>query len=215
MGFSQQFWILLLLSLLEFIFLLGPVIYYKITKKENMYSSIVVRALPPKHSLRARIVDIIVGVSAGVFLSFFAQGLLYGTVRGIIAIFGVEFYDLANSGSIDLIPPSLSTGEIIVFSLINFFVIGLCEEYFFRSVLFIEFKKKLKNWSYLLNGTIFALYHVFPGIVPIQTTITYFLYYFLLAIFLCVLLETNNNDLLSNIIAHGTFNTIPLILSLF
>lgn len=215
MGFSKQFWIFLGLSCLEFIFLIGPSIYYKLVRKENLQTSLLLRSFPQKRSFLSRMGDILVGIAAGIFLSFLAQGLIYGTYYSIIGLFGEDFYTTASSGSIDVFPDAFSIGEVICIILVNFLIIGICEEYFFRGVLFAELKKVLKNWSYVINGVIFALYHVFPGIVPIQTTITYFLYYFILAILLSVLLKNQYNDLLSNIIAHGVFNSIPIILSLF
>jgi membrane protease YdiL (CAAX protease family) len=215
MGFSRQFWIFLGLSCLEFVFLLGPALFYKFVKKETIRTSILLRSFPHKRSVLARIGDITVGISSGIFLNFIAQGLLFATYYGIIAVFGENFYGAANSGSIDLSPDGNSIGEVICTILIYCVIVGFCEEYFFRSVLFVGLKKILKNWSYLINGILFALFHIFPGIVPIQTTITYFLYYFILGILLCILLDYQENDVLSNIIAHGVFNSLPLILRLF
>ncbi|MBN2155548.1 MAG: CPBP family intramembrane metalloprotease [Candidatus Lokiarchaeota archaeon] len=215
MGFSLRFWIFLLLCLLEFLLLFGPAIYFKLVRKEKMYSSIILRSFPQKRSIPSRVGDVVMGMSAGVFLSFFAQGFLYASILAIIRIFGENFYNTASSGSIDVVPVTLSVSESIVTILINFVIIGVCEEYFFRGVLFLELKKVLGKWSYPINGLIFALYHVFPGIVPIQTTITYFFYYYILGILLCLLVKSQNNDLLSNMIAHGMFNSIPILLSFF
>ena len=215
MGFSSKFWIFLGLSCLEIIFLLGPAIYYKKARNESMNTSLLKRSFPHKRSPLERLGDIGAGIAAGVFLYLIAYGLLIATYYGIIGIFGEDFYGAAISGSIDLSPDTIFIGEVICTILIYFLIIGVCEEYIFRSVLFLELKKVLGNWSYVINGLIFALYHVFPGIVPIQTTITYFFYYFILGILLCVLLDKQNNDLLSNIIAHGVFNSIPLIIILF
>ncbi len=213
MGFSKQFYFFLLLSCLEFLFLIGPAIYYKIVRKEQLKRSIILRSFPQQRSILSRIGDVAIGISAGVFLSFLARGLLLASVLSIVNIFGEDFYNTASSGSIDVIPQTLSVGEIVITILINFFVIGICEEYFFRGVLFVELKKIIKNWSYAINGLVFALYHVFPGIVPYQTTVTYFIYYFVIGILLCILSNANNNDLLLNFIAHGVFNSLPLIFS--
>jgi membrane protease YdiL (CAAX protease family) len=213
MAFSDQFWIFLGLSGLEFIFLVGPAIYFKIARKENPFTSLIARSFPRKRSSLSRLGDVGAGVGVGIFLSLFAYGLLFATFYAVVGIFGDNFYNTANSGSIDVSPEQVSIGEAIGLILINFVIIGVCEEYFFRGVLFVELKKVVNNWSYIINGIAFSLYHIFPGIVPIQTTVTYFPYYFILGIFLCVLLDSQNNDLLSNIIAHGMFNSIPIILS--
>ena len=215
MTISRQLWFFLLLCCLEFIFIIGPILYYKFVQKENIRTSLFAKFVPSKRTPLARLGDVGAGISVGVFLSFLATGLLYTTYYSIIGLFGEDFYNTASSGSIDVVPDTLSIAEVIIIIFINFFIIGVCEEYFFRGVLFLELKKYVKNWSYLINGIVFSLYHVFPGVVPIQTTVTYFLYYFILGILLCVLFDSQNNDLISNVIAHGVFNSIPLILSLF
>ncbi len=215
MVFSREVWIFFGLSCIEFLFLICPAIFFKITHRESLKTSILSRSFPHKQSILVRFGDVVTGILSGIFLSFLAQGLLYGTYLSIIGLFGENFYNTASSGSIDVIPTTVSIAESIFMILIYFLIIGVCEEYFFRSVLFVELKKMIKNWSYIINGIIFGLYHVFPGVVPIQTTITFFPYYFLLGILLCVLLEVQKNDLLSNIIAHGVFNALPLIISFF
>lgn len=215
MGFSNQFWIFLGLSCLEFIFLLGPAIYFKKARKETPFTSLITRSFPHKRSSFSRLGDIGAGIAGGVFLNLIAYGVLYATFYGIIGIFGENFYNTASSGSIDVSPDGISIGEVICTIIIYFGIVGVCEEYFFRCVLFVELKKVVKNWSYIINGLVFSLFHVFPGIVPLQTTITYFFYYFILGVLLCILFDSQNNDLLSNIIAHGLFNSIPLFLILF
>ena len=215
MGFSSKFWIFLGLSCLEFIFLVGPAIYFKKVRKESIYSSLILKSFPQKRSGWSRLGDIGAGIAAGIFLYLIAYGLLIATYYGIVGIFGEDFYGAAISGSIDVSPDTVFIGEVICTILIYFLIIAVCEEYFFRSVLFVELKKVVGNWSYIINGLIFALYHIFPGIVPIQTTITYFFYYFVIGILLCVLLDKQKNDSLSNIIAHGVFNSIPLLIILF
>ncbi|TFG19279.1 MAG: CPBP family intramembrane metalloprotease [Promethearchaeota archaeon] len=214
MGFSTSFWIFLGLSCLEFIFLIGPAIYFKKVRKESIYESLISKSFPSKRSYLSRLGDIGAGIAAGVFLNLIALGVLYTTFYSIVGLFGEDFYNVANTGSIDVSPNAVSIGEAICTILIYFVIVGVCEEYFFRSVLFIELKKVLKNWSYIINGVVFALFHVFPGIVPIQTTVTYFFYYFIIGILFCILLDSQNSDLLSNIIAHGVFNSIPLVLFL-
>ncbi|MHA1111474.1 MAG: lysostaphin resistance A-like protein [Promethearchaeota archaeon] len=214
MAFSNQFWIFLGLSCLEFIFLVGPAIYFKKVRKESVYTSLILKPFPQKRSGWSRLGDVGAGIAAGVFLNLIAYGVLFATFYGIIGIFGEDFYNIASSGSIDVSPDAISIGEVICTILIYFLIVGVCEEYVFRSVLFVELKKVLKKWSYIINGVIFALFHVFPGIVPIQTTVTYFFYYFIIGILFCVLLDSQNNDLLSNIIAHGVFNSISLVIVL-
>ena len=160
MGFSKEFWIFVGLSSLEFLFLIGSAIFFKFVKKESLRVSLLQRSFPEKKSWIVRIGDIGAGITAGVLLTFFAMGFISFTRFSVIKMFGREFYNTASSGSIDVIPPVLSLEEIILTIVIFYLVIGVCEEFFFRSVLYVELKPYLKNWTYIVNGVIFALFHV-------------------------------------------------------
>jgi hypothetical protein len=110
-------------------------------------------------------------------------------------------------------PPILNPADLIISILISFILVGFSEEFFFRGFLNREIGKTSKIKGAILSAAFFSLFHVFPGIVPIQTTVTFFLYYFLMGLLFTGLINYRKGQLLSAIIAHGTFNSIILILN--
>ena len=123
-------------------------------------------------------------------------------------MFGPEFYGQAAAGSVNVTPPSLSSFELLLSIVIMFVVVALCEEYCFRGVILKEINKKKKALGLILSSALFMLYHVFPGVVPIQTFVTFWLYYFIFGLILGIIVLVQRGDLLSSIVAHGTFNAI-------
>jgi membrane protease YdiL (CAAX protease family) len=114
---------------------------------------------------------------------------------------------------VDTSPPSLSPFELIITVILNFAIVGLAEEFCFRGVLLKEFSKKSKFRGLLISSGFFMIYHVFPGIVPLSTFLTFWLYYFIFGVILAGITLLNKGDLIMAIIAHGSFNSILFILS--
>ncbi|MHA1584662.1 MAG: CPBP family glutamic-type intramembrane protease, partial [Promethearchaeota archaeon] len=58
------------------------------------------------------------------------------------------------------------------------------------------------------SSAIFMIYHVFPGIVPIQTFLVFWLYYFSFGVLLALIAKFQKGDLIIPIFAHATFDSI-------
>ncbi|MCP4763860.1 MAG: CPBP family intramembrane metalloprotease [archaeon] len=198
-------------SLLELLFLAGSILYFKI-KKMDVKEEFKTRLFPQKRTSRERIADILMGIGIGIAFFIIGSFILDAITNVILYVLGEDFYQSAAEGSVNVTPPILSIFDLIISILIGFFLIAFCEEFAFRGVIYKEFGELPKKKGLVISGLIFAIYHVFPGIVPIQTTVTYFPYYFFMGILFVYLTYFRKNDLLSAIIAHATFNSIILIL---
>jgi membrane protease YdiL (CAAX protease family) len=199
--------IFFLSSMLEFVFILIPLIVFKLQKK-NLKEEFRTRIIPIPRPFKRRMLDIGIGLGIG-YLFVYLGGFLAIFIRQItIQIFGSDFYGQAVAGSVNTTPPSMEVWEVIITFIIMFGVVGFSEEFCFRGILFKEFSKKSPILGLLLSSGLFMIYHVFPGVVPIQTFVTFWLYYFTFGIILGILTWIQKGDLLTAIIAHGTFNSL-------
>jgi len=206
-----------LFSTVELIFFVViPMIVFKIQKKDLKYE-FRHRIIPNEMLHRngwLRLADIIFGILFGVFFYFFG-GLLSSTIRKVIIyIMGQEFFETASAGSVNTTPPPPPPDPLIIWMLIIvgviviFVTVAFAEEFCFRGVLMKEFNHKNKILGVVLSSALFMLFHVFPGIVPWATFLTFWLYYFAFGVLLSLVTLFQKGDLIVSIIAHGTFNSI-------
>lgn len=196
-----------LTTLLELLFILIPLIVFKLQKK-SLKEELRVRIIPIHRPFWQRILDIGIGFGIG-YLFVYLGGFMATIIRQItIQIFGTAFYGQAVEGSVNTTPPSMEIWEVIISFVLMFGVVAFSEEFCFRGVLFKEFGKKSPLLGLILSSGLFMIYHVFPGIVPIQTFVTFWLYYFIFGIILGLLTWIQKGDLLMAIVAHGTFNSL-------
>ncbi|MHA1890427.1 MAG: lysostaphin resistance A-like protein [Promethearchaeota archaeon] len=200
-------------SLLELLFLLGAAIYFKI-KKLKIQKEFKHRIKTPRISSKKQVLkETFIGASFGVILLLVGMAFQVLVKSLVVAIAGSEFYNDATSGSVNTIPEKITFTDLLITSTIMFTLVAFCEEFFFRALIFRDLRKKVSQAAaIIISSSTFAIYHVMPGIVPLQTFITFFPYYFFIGILLCLLYEWRNNSLLTVVIAHGFFNTIILIL---
>lgn len=167
---------------------------------------------PNQTGLKKRIIDVGAGVGIG-FIFFYLSYMISSLIRYItIKTKGSEYYQTASAGSVNTIPKSLTVFEILIGVLILFFLVSFSEEVLFRGYLFSELYKKHPIYAYVISSFIFMIYHVFPGIVPLSTFITFGPYYFIFGILLAWIVKMKKFDLIMAIIAHGTFNSIIFIM---
>ncbi|MHA1727340.1 MAG: lysostaphin resistance A-like protein [Promethearchaeota archaeon] len=199
-----------LVSLFELLFLLVSLIFFLVRKRspKKEFKKIL---SPEKRQISVQIADIFLGIGVGLFFYFLGKLILKLNIQGIILIFGEDFYLTGVGGTVNVTPPNKTLLDLILSISVSFLLVGFCEEFFFRGFLFKEFSMKSKKIGGLTSSLIFSIYHVFPGIVPIQTTVTFFLYYLIMGILFVILLYYRKGQILSAIIAHGTFNSLGFI----
>ena len=205
-----------LFSAAELIFIAIPMIVFKLQKKDLKYE-FRHRIIPNEMLHRNfwfRLVDIIMGIFIGIVFYYFG-GLLAFTIKKIVIdTQGEEYYNNASEGSVNTTPPPPPPDPLIIWTLIIvgviliFVTVAFAEEFCFRGVLLKEFNHKNKIFGVILSSALFMLFHVFPGIVPWATFLTFWLYYFVFGVLLSLVTLFQKGDLIVSIVAHGTFNSI-------
>ncbi|MBD3343072.1 MAG: CPBP family intramembrane metalloprotease [Candidatus Lokiarchaeota archaeon] len=165
-------------------------------------------------SLKDIFIKIIVGLIIGLFFYLVSGYILYFFKNIIVeTLMGELFVSRASEGAIRLTPNRPKIVELVILIIIQFLIVALCEEGFFRGFILKKSESKLSISSAILfSSLIFALYHVPPYIVPISTILTFFGYYFTFGILLGIIFKYFNYSLIPPIIAHGFFNTLILLL---
>jgi membrane protease YdiL (CAAX protease family) len=153
----------------------------------------------------------------------FVIGILFYKLGGYISVIskwvvtsllGEAFYLKAQDGSVNTTPPPPPPNPLLIWTLIvlgvliQFIFVAISEEYCFRGVLLKEFGHISQILGIIVSSLIFMIYHVFPGIVPLETFITFGPYYFCFGVLLCFCTIVQKGDLITAIVAHGTFNSI-------
>jgi membrane protease YdiL (CAAX protease family) len=215
---APDFWSFIFFCFLEIIFIILPMIIFKLQKKDLKYE-FKHRIVPEKKSFCIRIFHIFIGLVVGVGF-YFIGGYLAAFIRSIvIEDKGVEYYEEATEGSVNTTPPPPSPVdfnriyfELIFGIVVMFLLVAFSEEFCFRGVIFKELNHKSKVLGYLLSSFMFMIYHVFPGIVPWETFLTFWLYYFSFGILLAGITHWQKGDLIIAIVAHGAFNSILWVL---
>jgi membrane protease YdiL (CAAX protease family) len=132
------------------------------------------------------LIKIIFGLSFGIFFFFFSDFILL-LFRDLIIrnLFGTEFVEQAQEGTISTAPLQPSAIQLFILIIMQIVITVPCEEAFFRGFLIKKFNFKLKLvYSILISSTFFTFYHIPPFLVPISTVITFFGYYFTFGLFL-------------------------------
>ncbi|HMF33783.1 MAG TPA: CPBP family intramembrane glutamic endopeptidase [Candidatus Lokiarchaeia archaeon] len=152
------------------------------------------------------------GVGVGIGLFFLANGIAIVAQAAVVAVAGATVYQAAQAGAVGVTPPSFSLAGLVLAITGQFLLVGLCEEFFFRGVLFRDLFPNRVKLGGVISAAVFGLYHVFPGIVPWSTFFVNFPYYFAVGLLLALFAWSRHFNLVANIVAHGTFNTIIFLL---
>ena len=195
-----------------------PVLIFYLQKKDLKYE-IRHRIIPNETQYRnknwkLRIADIGFGIIIGTLFYFIGNFLYFLTKNVIIAWLGADFFKIAQDGSVNTVPPPPPPSNAIIWLLIisgvivQFGVVALSEEFCFRGVLLKELNHKSLPLGILLSSFFFMIYHILPGVVPIQTTLVFSVYYFVFGLLLSFSALIQKQDLITAIVAHGTFNSI-------
>ncbi len=210
MGISTTEWDYLAVLLLELLFLAGTVAIVK-GRKHSLVTTF--WGEHPEDKAAGRIVlNIMLGLGIGCLFFLAGWGISILTEQVVAATFGTQVLEDAQQGAIDLTPPEFSPVGIALAITGQYLLVGFCEEYFFRGVLFHDLFPRRKRLGAMLSAGAFMLYHVFPGIVPWVTFAVNWPYYFTLGLLFAFLAWSRHFNLIAPIVAHGTFNTILFIL---
>lgn len=108
--------------------------------------------------------------------------------------------DLFNYNSMDMVKSSILDAPLIVLIIEEMIIPPVVEELIFRGIILSNNKEKTIVFSVILNGILFAIFHV-----DLQRS----LYTFFMGVFFAVLV-IGTNSIFSSIIAHSTINGINL-----
>ena len=208
-------WVLIILSTLEILFIIVPPLISSwistTTIKQELHHIGVKLSFS---NFFNKLIKAVLGIFIGIGLVILSTLILF-FFRDIIAIsvFSEEFVSegTENAISTQLVNPTYLQFFIIV--IIQFFIIGPCEESFFRGFIISKLKPKMPLiYAIVISSVFFALFHVPPFLVPISTIISYFGYYFTIGFILALVFIYSNFSLIPSSLAHSVFNFLILIL---
>ena len=158
------------------------------------------------------IFNVLLGLGCGGLFFLVGWGISVLTEQAVVATFGTQFLQDTQEGAVDLTPLAFSPVGITVAIAGQFFLVGACEEFFFRGTIFRDLFPRRQKLGVAVSAGCFMLYHVFPGIVPWITFVVNWPYYFSLGILFALLVWVRHFNLVAPIVAHGTYNTILFVL---
>lgn len=208
-------WILIGLSSLEILFVILPAFIAGKIEKKGVREELTEMGFKKNHdSLIANLLKIFTGIGIGILL-FATGGFIIYFFRDIIVkfIFGTSFVQHGDAGAISTQPIQPGIIQVIIIIVLQFLIIGICEEAFFRAFLINKFKNKMRlRYAFILSSIFFTLYHVPPFLVPITTMITFFGYYFSIGLLLSFIFIYFDYSIIPVSIAHSIFNILIIIL---
>ena len=201
--------------MLEILFILIPILLSSRISKTTIKHELHQIGLKINFSnTKIKLVKISLGIIIGLGLVILSIFILYLSRDIVVAFFFTEEFineGTENAINTQLINPNFL--QIIIFVIIQFLIIGPCEESFFRGFIIVKLKGKIRfSYTIILSSLLFTLFHVPPFIVPISTIISYFIYYFTIGIILSLVFRYSNFSLLPGSVAHSVFNFIIILL---
>jgi membrane protease YdiL (CAAX protease family) len=203
-------WILIGLIFFELLFVILPALFSSSLKKKSFMIELNKMGLQINDNLFSKIIS---GLSFGI-LFFFLSDYLIIFFRDFITrnLFGSEFIELAQEGVISTTPIQLNAIQMYILIILQIFIIGPCEEAFFRGFLIKKCNLKLKLiYSILISSIIFSLYHVPPFLVPLSTIVTFLGYYFTFGLLLSSIYIYFDYSIIPGSIAHSLFNILLIV----
>jgi membrane protease YdiL (CAAX protease family) len=194
-------------ALFELVFFVGPLVVMKL-KHQDVGEQVRKRVFPRGTPTRGLALDILLGVAVGYALVVTGGWIYIWNRQLIIQVFGPDYFATGQAGGVNTAPPSMTPVELWLGILVQFVLVGFCEEFFFRGILFSEGRKRGLLWGVLASSGVFAVYHVFPGVVPVQTLVSFWFYYFYFGVMLALLYHCRRGSLVAAVVAHGMVNSI-------
>lgn len=207
-------WILIGLMFGELLLILIPALIASKIEKSSIKEQLIFMGFQRnKDPILKNIIKVLAGILIG-FIFFFISGYIAFFFKKVIIenLFGTNFYKEGQKGSINSQPIRPTFFQLIIIIILQFLIIALCEETFFRGFIIKKIEKKTNNiYAILFSSICFAIYHTPPFLVPLITIIVYFGYFFTFGVLLSITLKVFDYSLIPCIIAHGLFNTLILI----
>ena len=210
---GQDPWILISLTFLELLFLLIPPLIAAKIEQTSMKEQLEFMGIQkPTNGLLRNLLEGFFGICMGMALYLVGGyiSLFYKLI--IVILLGAEFLQSAEGGAISTQPLKPSIIQLIIIVLLQFFVVALSEEAFFRGFLIKKLQYKFRTGlSVIISSILFALYHTPPFIVPISTIISFFGFYFTFGILLSLLFIGFNQSLIPVIMSHAIYNILVFL----
>ncbi|MFX0002089.1 MAG: CPBP family intramembrane glutamic endopeptidase [Candidatus Hodarchaeota archaeon] len=208
---GENTWILIGIMLFEILFVVLPALISSRLMKKSFMDEINEMGFQKNKNM---FIKILLGLSFGILFFFFSNFILI-LFRDLIIrnLFGNEFVQQAQEGTISTTPLQPSAIQLCIIIIMQIIITGPCEESFFRGFLIKKFNFKLKLvYSILISSAIFTVYHVPPFLVPMPTIITFFGYYFTFGLFLSFIYVYFNYSIIPGSVAHSFFNILLLVI---
>ena len=211
MQLGENPWILIGLTFLETLFIVIPTLIT--SKVEKKPFNIVIKEMGFQETEK-KILKIILGISFGIvfyIISIYINSFFRDLI--IKNLFSSDFVEQAQEGVINIVAVQPSLIQLIILILLQIFIVGPCEEAFFRGFLIKKMEIKLKlTYSVIISSVLFTFYHIPPFLVPISTIITFFVYYFTFGVLLSLIFVFFDYSLLICSVTHSFFNVLLLLI---
>ncbi len=194
--------VIFLMSLFELLFLIPTLIYAKLRKKG--LKKYLGKFFKINYKSKTNLVLGIFSISIALNMIIWAPLIITFLRNSFIFIFGPELFQQAEQNLNEFIVIIQYPSDFILLFIMNFLVIALNEELFFRGFL-IDALKTRKNMRILFSSIFFSIYHLITSF-NIYSFIYMFLYYFIWGLILSLIVYVSKNKLIFPIITHGLFN---------
>ncbi|GAB4325185.1 MAG: hypothetical protein Kow0069_31080 [Promethearchaeota archaeon] len=208
--------VLFLSTFLEILFVVPPLLLVKSRTSTSAREALEWLGLPKARRQTGGWKEVLVGVAVGVLMVPLSAGasLLSEAINN--EIFGPRIVQRANQymGGTTTGLFTTSVAELVLLGLAMFLVVGPTEELLFRG--FTQ-QGLQHSWgkvaAVVLTALLFTFAHVVPLLLPWEVVVVYFLPYFAVSLVLGSLMLARKNDVLACILAHGTYNTLLLVVN--
>lgn len=211
-----------IISIFELIFIFVPVIYVrKYLKNPTVKNGLILLGFTSRgYDIRRILKEVLIGLIFAVIgvLLVLTVSILIEIILEIL--FQVEIIQDSSELTGDILPMDIPS--LIVFCIVMILVIGTSEEILFRGFMQKGLVRSLgSKWGIIITAFSFSMIHLI-GILffalesPILFVISFllaFLPYFAISLMLGLLYHWRNENLIANVICHGVYNTLTIILA--
>lgn len=199
---------MILLSVLELIFIITPLIYIKkYLKKPSLKNRLALLGFTTKGFGKKKIIKEI-----GIGLLFAVMGLIF--IMTLSFLMELLIPSIQSSEMDALLFSSLNAIQLILFIFIMIFIVGTSEEILFRGFMqkgLVRSRLGIKG-GIVLSAFLFAMIHVVMYLYDLVYFFVLFVPYFAISLLLGWLYHWRDENLIAVMITHGVYNALILIL---
>jgi len=206
--------LLIILTLFESLFIIIPNLISSKIEHRSFKEEIIELGFKTKNDTLIKLsLKYFSGIFLGITLFMIADFILFFFKDILIAnLFGTEFVRIGSENIINTNPINPSFPELVIIIILQLVIVGPCEEGFFRGFILKKCDKKMHlSLAIIISSICFSLFHTPLFIVPTNTIITFFGYYFLIGLLLSSFYILFNFSLIPSIATHSIFNILTLI----